>query len=282
MYKDKEKKTKNKNEELENDKYVILDLNKEENLDNIRIDKYLSNLNKLNISREKIKKGILSGSILLNLKKIKNSTLLKNTDYIYIEKEILKSEEDIKKEEQELKKDILKNKNILKEILIYEDNDIIIINKPKGLIVHKGSGTSDIILADILEYNYNNLPGEEGRKGIVHRLDKDTTGLMIIAKTENAMNKLIQDFKEKNIVKKYVCIVRGEITDDVFTIKLPISRDLKNRHKMCVSKERKRSNNKSKENMDKKWDDKIRDRTFNRKNTSNKSTYGIFRSSNNR
>ena len=145
-----------------------------------------------------------------------------------------------------------KNKNILKEILIYEDNDIIIINKPKGLIVHKGSGTSDITLADILEYNYNNLPGEEGRKGIVHRLDKDTTGLMIIAKTENAMNKLIQDFKGKNIVKKYVCIVRGEITDDAFTIKLPISRDLKNRHKMCVSKDRKRSNNKSKENMGKK------------------------------
>ena len=75
---------------------------------------------------------------------------------------------------------------------------------------------------------------------------------MIIAKTENAMNKLIQDFKEKNIVKKYVCIVRGEITDAVFTIKLPISRDLKNRHKMCVSKDRKRSNNKSKENMGKK------------------------------
>ena len=157
-YKDKEKKTKNKNEELGNDKYIILDLNKEENLDNIRIDKYLSNLNKLNISREKIKKGILSGSILLNLKKTKNSTLLKNSDYIYIEKEILKSEEDIKREEQELKKDILKNRNILKEILIYEDNDIIIINKPKGLIVHKGSGTSDITLADILEYNYNNLP----------------------------------------------------------------------------------------------------------------------------
>ena len=70
-YKDKENRTKNKNEELGNDKYIILDLNKEENLDNIRIDKYLSNLNKLNISREKIKKGILSGSILLNLKKTK-------------------------------------------------------------------------------------------------------------------------------------------------------------------------------------------------------------------
>ena len=112
MYKDKEKKTKNKNEELENDKYIILDLNKEENLDNIRIDKYLSNLNKLNISREKIKKGILSGSILLNLKKIKNSTLLKNSDYIYIEKEILKSEEDIKKLAvfaKEIQEDLIKD-----------------------------------------------------------------------------------------------------------------------------------------------------------------------------
>ena len=63
----------------------------------------------------------------------------------------------------------------------------------------------------MLEYNYKNLPGEEGRKGIVHRLDKDTTGLMIIAKTEEAMNKLILDFKQRDITKKYVCIVRGEV-----------------------------------------------------------------------
>ena len=107
------------------DKYVILNIGEETK--NIRIDKYLSNLKELNISREKIKKGILSESILLNLKKTKNSTLLKNSDYIYIEKEILKSKEDIKREEQELKRDILKNRNILKEILRYEDNDIIII-----------------------------------------------------------------------------------------------------------------------------------------------------------
>ena len=77
-----------------------------------------------------------------------------------------------------------------------------------------------------MEYNYNDLPGEEGRKGIVHRLDKDTTGLMIIAKTEEAMTTLIEEFKEKNIVKKYV-----------FIVKLPIARDIKNRHKMCVNKD---------------------------------------------
>lgn len=89
----------------------------------------------------------------------------------------------------------------------------------------------------MLEYNYKNLPGEEGRKGIVHRLDKDTTGLMIIAKTEEAMNKLILDFKQRNITKKYVCIVRGEVKEENFTIKLPIARDIKNRHKMCVNKD---------------------------------------------
>ena len=148
MYKEKEKekKTKNKNEELENDKYIVLDLNKEENLDNIRIDKYLSNLNKLNISREKIKKGILSEGILLNLKKTKNSAVLKKDDIIYIEKELLKSEEEIKEENLKAKEKILAKKNILKDIIIYEDKDIMVINKPKGIIVHKGSGTEDITL----------------------------------------------------------------------------------------------------------------------------------------
>lgn len=145
-YKDKEKKTKNKNEELGNDKYIILDLNKEENLDNIRIDKYLSNLNKLNISREKIKKGILSESILLNLKKTKNSSILKKDDTIYIEKELLKTDDEIRKENQDKKHEILKNMDILKEILKYDDEYIAVINKPKGLIVHKGSGTEDITL----------------------------------------------------------------------------------------------------------------------------------------
>ena len=146
MYKDKDKENRTKNEELENDKYVILDLNKEENLDNIRIDKYLSNLNKLNISREKIKKGILSGSILLNLKKTKNSSILKTDDTIYIEKELLKTDDEIRKENKDKKYEILKNRNILKEILKYDDEYIAVINKPKGLIVHKGSGTEDITL----------------------------------------------------------------------------------------------------------------------------------------
>ena len=132
------------------DKYVVIDLNKENNkeekLENIRIDKYLSNLDMLKISREKIKKGILSEGILLNLKKTKNSALLKKDDIIYIEKELLKSEEEIKEENLKAKEEILAKKNILKDIIIYEDKDILVINKPKGIIVHKGSGTEDITL----------------------------------------------------------------------------------------------------------------------------------------
>lgn len=132
------------------DKYVVIDLNKENNkqekLENIRIDKYLSNLDTLNISREKIKKGILSEGILLNLKKTKNSALLKKDDIIYIEKELLKSEEEIKEENLKAKEEILAKKNILKDIIIYEDKDLMVINKPKGIIVHKGSGTEDITL----------------------------------------------------------------------------------------------------------------------------------------
>lgn len=132
------------------DKYVVIDLNKENNkqekLENIRIDKYLSNLEVLKISREKIKKGILSEGILLNLKKTKNSALLKKDDIIYIEKELLKSEEEIKEENLKAKEEILSKKNILKDIIIYEDKDLMVINKPKGIIVHKGSGTEDITL----------------------------------------------------------------------------------------------------------------------------------------
>ena len=132
------------------DKYVVIDLNEENNkqekLENIRIDKYLSNLEVLKISREKIKKGILSEGILLNLKKTKNSALLKKDDIIYIEKELLKSEEEIKEENLKAKEEILAKKNILKDIIIYEDKDLMVINKPKGIIVHKGSGTEEITL----------------------------------------------------------------------------------------------------------------------------------------
>ena len=232
-----------KEKKIQLEDYLIIDVPIGIEKENIRIDKYIVGLENLNISREKIKKGILSESILLNLKKTKNSNILKNNDKIYILKDIVRDIGEIRAENIEIKNNILKNEikngnNILEKIRIYEDEDILVINKPKGMIVHKGNGNfKEITLSDVLEFNYNDLPGEEGRKGIVHRLDKDTTGLIVVAKTKESMNNLILDFKERNIIKKYVCIVRGEIKEESFTIKLPIARDLKNRHKMCISKD---------------------------------------------
>ena len=232
-----------KEKKIELEDYLIIDVPIGIEKENIRIDKYIVRLENLNISREKIKKGILSEGILLNLKKTKNSNILKNNDKIYILKDIVKDVEEIRAENIEIKNNILKNEmksgnNILEKIRVYEDEDVLVIDKPKGMIVHKGNGDfKEITLSDVLEFNYNNLPGEEGRKGIVHRLDKDTTGLMVVAKTKESMNNLILDFKERNIIKKYVCIVRGEVKEESFTIKLPIARDLKNRHKMCISKD---------------------------------------------
>ena len=232
-----------KEKKIELEDYLIIDVPIGIEKENIRIDKYIVRLEDLNISREKIKKGILSESILLNLKKTKNSNILKNNDKIYILKDIVKDIGEIRAENIKIKNNILKNEmkngnNILEKIRVYEDEDILVIDKPKGMIVHKGNGNfKEITLSDVLEFNYNDLPGEEGRKGIVHRLDKDTTGLMVVAKTKESMNSLILDFKERNIIKKYVCIVRGEIKEGSFTIKLPIARDLKNRHKMCICKD---------------------------------------------
>lgn len=232
-----------KEKKIELEDYLIIDIPIGIEKENVRIDKYIVGLENLNISREKIKKGILSESILLNLKKTKNSNILKNNDKIYILKDIVRDIGEIRAENIEIKNNILKNEmkngnNILEKIRIYEDEDILVINKPKGMIVHKGNGNfKEITLSDVLEFNYNDLPGEEGRKGIVHRLDKDTTGLIVVAKTKESMNNLILDFKERNIIKKYVCIVRGEVKEESFTIKLPIARDLKNRHKMCISKD---------------------------------------------
>ena len=232
-----------KEKKIELEDYLIIDIPIGIEKENVRIDKYIVGLENLNISREKIKKGILSESILLNLKKTKNSNILKNNDKIYILKDIVRDIGEIRAENIEIKNNILKNEmkngnNILEKIRIYEDEDILVINKPKGMIVHKGNGNfKEITLSDVLEFNYNDLPGEEGRKGIVHRLDKDTTGLIVVAKTKESMNNLILDFKERNIIKKYVCIVRGEIKEESFTIKLPIARDLKNRHKMCICKD---------------------------------------------
>ncbi len=205
----------------------------------IRLDKFLSFVlhekYNIEITRNNIQDKILKEDIFVigneKIIKIKPSYILKPGDkIIYIE---YKEKEKVIPDD--LKKCVYSN-------IIYEDEDIIVINKPKGIIVHSGNNTS-ITLVDILKEKYK-LYGEKGREGIVHRLDKNTSGLMIVAKTKMAYENLINTFKKREIIKKYRGIVFGIVAEKDGIIDMPIGRDLKNRHKMKVRSDGKKAKTK--------------------------------------
>ncbi|MGO3751361.1 MAG: RluA family pseudouridine synthase [Peptoniphilaceae bacterium] len=183
----------------------------------IRLDKYLSD--HIDMSRSQIKKSIDSGEILVNLKKVKAGYLLNKDDEISLNFK---------------EKDELKAENIEFDIL-YEDDHIAVISKPQDLVVHPGSGNFDHTLVSGLLYKFDKLgrSSDPLRPGIVHRLDKDTSGLMIIAKSEKAYLKLVEDFKNKKIEKSYLAIAEGKLEEEGI-INEPIGRDPKQRKKMTV------------------------------------------------
>lgn len=206
-------------------KKVIIE-NLKEN-EKVRIDKFLSS--NLNLSRNLIKDSIKNCNVKVNGEKINPSYVLKNGDLVDIEI--------IEKQKEEI---TLEDINDLNKQIVYEDEEILVINKNKGLIVQSSIG-NEKTLSDILYEKYLKegitLPGEDGRRGIVHRLDKDTSGLMVIAKTENAYIFLIKEFKERRTKKKYKTIVKGIIKEDENEIDMPIGRDEVNRHKMKVRRD---------------------------------------------
>ena len=185
-----------------------------------RLDKFLDQ--KLEINRSQIKKHIESGNILLNGKIVKAGYGLKEGDNITV------SFEDEEK---------LLPENIYFDI-IYEDEYLAVISKPQDLVVHPGAGNKSGTLVNGLLYKFKNLsnPIDEDRPGIVHRLDKDTSGLMIIAKNDEAYYKLVDMFKNREIEKHYLAIVHGNIYED-FDVDAPIGRDPNNRIKMKVVEE---------------------------------------------
>lgn len=205
-------------------KVIIENLNENEK---VRIDKFLSS--NLNLSRNLIKDSIKNCNVKVNGKKINPSYVLKNGDLVDIEI--------IEEQKEEI---TLEDINDLNKQIVYEDEEILVINKNKGLIVQSSIGNGKT-LSDILYEKYLKegitLPGEDGRRGIVHRLDKDTSGLMVIAKTENAYIFLIEEFKERRTKKKYKTIVKGIIKEDENEIDMPIGRDEVNRHKMKVRRD---------------------------------------------
>lgn len=205
-------------------KYII-------NLDtqNIRLDKVITILNP-ELSRSMIQKMLEDGNILVNGKIEKASYKTKFNDKIQVEEVVAK---EIELKAQDIPIDI-----------IYEDTDIIVVNKPKGMVVHPANGNPDGTLVNaIMNICKDSLSGIGGeiRPGIVHRIDKDTSGLLIIAKNDKAHINLSEQIKNREITKKYVALVRGVIKENTATIDMPIGRSDKDRKKMAVRKDGKKA-----------------------------------------
>jgi 23S rRNA pseudouridine1911/1915/1917 synthase len=190
----------------------------------VRLDSYITK--KLNdLSRANIQRLIEDGNILVNSAKQKISYKVNSGDKIEITI-------------PEPKKIDLKPQDIKVEI-VYEDNDIIVVNKPKGLVVHPAVGNPDGTLVNaIMNICRDSLSGIGGevRPGIVHRLDKDTTGLLIVAKNDKAHINLSEQIKNREVKKIYIALVRGNIPENEATINMPIGRSTKDRKKMAVVK----------------------------------------------
>ena len=188
---------------------------------NERIDKYLASITDL--SRETITKMIDSEYILVNGKKVKASYKPVLGDKIDIKEGFVK---DTKIDAKKLDLDI-----------VYEDEYLMVINKPSGLVVHPGSGNKDNTLVNGLMYYTKNLSdiGDSDRPGIVHRLDKDTSGLMLVAKENKTHEILAEEFKKHNIHREYIALVDGVIEVSRGTIDAPIKRSKENYQKMTVA-----------------------------------------------
>lgn len=186
-----------------------------------RIDKYLPTCLK-DITRSELKKYFDDSLIKVNDKVVKPSFKVKNGDVITIEEYV----DDLSNIEPE---------NIPLDI-IYEDDDIIVINKPSGMVVHPAPGHSHGTLVSALMYHYNTLSNINGehRAGIVHRIDKDTSGLLIVCKTNYAHRIISDELKNKVAKRTYVAIVTGSIGHNLGKIDAPIGRDPSNRQKMAI------------------------------------------------
>jgi len=187
---------------------------------NIRIDKYL--MGKTDLSRNQIQKLIDNKGVLVNGNGVKASYVVKENDEIEI-KEIIE-ECDIVPENIPLN-------------IVYEDDYLLVVNKPSGMVVHPANGNYSHTLVNALMYHCNQLSSVNGivRPGIVHRIDADTSGLLLVAKNDMVHNDLAKQISEKSVKRKYVCLVHGVILEDRATIDAPIGRDTKNRKRMCVT-----------------------------------------------
>jgi 23S rRNA pseudouridine1911/1915/1917 synthase len=182
----------------------------------LRVDKYLMNRVE-NATRNKIQKAAKDGNIFVNDIAVKSSYKVKGNDVVTVlfehpPYEFLLVPEDIPID------------------IVYEDESVLVVNKPAGMVVHPGHGNYSGTLINALTYHFENLPNNSSnRPGLVHRIDKDTSGLLVIAKTEEAMTHLAKQFFNKTTEREYVALVWGNIEEDSGTIEGNIGRHPKNR-----------------------------------------------------
>jgi len=182
----------------------------------LRVDKYL--MNKIeNVTRNKIQKAAADGNIYVNNKVVKSNYKVKANDLVTVMFEHPPYEF------------LLVPENIPLDIS-HEDEAVVVVNKPAGMVVHPGHGNYNGTLINALTYHFENLPNNSSnRPGLIHRIDKDTSGLLVIAKTEEAMTHLAKQFFNKTTEREYVALVWGNVDDDEGTIEGHIGRHPKNR-----------------------------------------------------
>lgn len=184
-----------------------------------RLDSFLSE--KLELSRSKVQKLIKENLVTVNGKNINGSYQVKLNDEIEVNDDL---NYEINVEPEEIEIDI-----------VYEDDDLLVINKASGMVVHPAPGHYTGTLVNALLYKFNITGGEQHRPGIVHRLDKDTSGVMLVAKNEWTHEKLSEMISNKDVERHYLAIVTGLIKHDTGTIDAPIGRDTEDRQKMAVT-----------------------------------------------
>ena len=205
------------NQEFEHYKFVA---DKGQNL--LRVDRFLLNFVEF-ATRNKIQNSIKAGNVRVNDNIVKANYKVKAEDVVTV---VL----DYPKEKNELlPQDIPLN-------IVYEDKDLLVVNKEAGMVVHPGYGNYDGTLVNAVAFHVSNLPnmGEEDRPGLVHRIDKNTSGILVIAKTERAMIDLAKKFADRDLNRKYIALVWGNVKEDEGTITGHIGRNLKNRKVMDV------------------------------------------------
>ncbi len=187
----------------------------------LRVDKFLMNFIE-NATRNKIQQAVKAGNVLVNEAVVKANYKVKAQDIVRVVLAHPPHE------------NLLVPENIPLDI-IFEDKEVIVVNKPAGMVVHPGHGNYSGTLVNALIYHFQNLPKNSNeRPGLVHRIDKDTSGLLVVAKTELAMANLASQFFNRTTERLYLALVWGSLTEDEGTITGHVGRSLKNRLQMDV------------------------------------------------